>query len=39
MFSFGEFKSEDQERMLAELNKKVEEVYLSCIGENEAKIR
>lgn len=39
MFSFGEFKQEDQERMLEELNKKVEDVYRSCIGDNEANIR
>lgn len=38
MFSFGEFKQEDQERMLEELNKKVEDVYRSCIGDNEANI-
>ena len=39
MFSYGEFKQEDQEKMLAQLNKKVEEVYRSCIGDNEANIR
>lgn len=38
MFSFGEWKQEDQEKNLAELNKKVEEVYRSCIGDNEANI-
>jgi len=38
MFSFGEFKSEDQEKMLGALNKKVEDVYRSCIGDNEANI-
>jgi len=38
MFSYGEFKSEDQEKMLTELNKKVEEVYMSCFGNNEANI-
>lgn len=38
MFSFGEFKAEDQEKMLAQLNKKVEEVYRICIGDNEANI-
>ncbi|XP_077981560.1 cilia- and flagella-associated protein 100-like [Glandiceps talaboti] len=38
MFSFGEFKAEDQEAMLAQLNKKVEEVYRNCIGDNEANI-
>lgn len=39
MFSYGEFKAEDQEKMLSALNKKVEEVYRSCIGDNEANIR
>ena len=39
MFSYGEFKQEDQEKMLSQLNKKVEEVYRSCIGDNEANIR
>jgi len=39
MFSFGEFKADDQEKMLSVLNKKVEEVYRSCIGDNEANIR
>ncbi|XP_066912759.1 cilia- and flagella-associated protein 100-like [Clytia hemisphaerica] len=38
MFSFGEFKAEDQEKTLAQLNKKVEEVYRNCIGNNEANI-
>ncbi|XP_072025922.1 cilia- and flagella-associated protein 100-like [Amphiura filiformis] len=38
MFSFGEFKAEDQEAMLDQLNKKVEEVYNNCIGDNEANI-
>lgn len=38
MFSFGEFKGEDQEKMLGELHKKVEEVYRNCIGDNEANI-
>ncbi|KAL3853111.1 hypothetical protein ACJMK2_016688 [Sinanodonta woodiana] len=38
LFSFGEFKAEDQELMLQQLNKKVEEVYRSCIGDNEANI-
>jgi len=38
MFSFGEFKAEDQEKTLAQLNKKVEEVYRCCIGSNEANI-
>ncbi|XP_002742365.1 cilia- and flagella-associated protein 100-like [Saccoglossus kowalevskii] len=38
MFSFGEFKSEDQDIMLTQLNKKVDEVYRNCIGDNEANI-
>ncbi|KAK3737753.1 hypothetical protein QZH41_017217, partial [Actinostola sp. cb2023] len=38
MFSYGEFKAEDQEKMLAALNNKVEEVYRNCIGDNEANI-
>ncbi|PIK37026.1 putative coiled-coil domain-containing protein [Apostichopus japonicus] len=38
MFSFGEFKAEDQEAMLDMLNAKVEEVYKNCIGDNEANI-
>ena len=39
LFSYGEFKAEDQQKMLDSLNKKVEEVYRSCIGDNEANIR
>lgn len=39
MFSYGEFKAEDQEKMLKALNKKVEEVYRNTIGDNEANIR
>ena len=38
MFSYGVFKAEDQEKMLAELDKKVGEVYRNCIGDNEANI-
>ncbi|XP_071486505.1 cilia- and flagella-associated protein 100-like [Diadema antillarum] len=38
MFSFGEFKAEDQEAMLDTLNNKVEDVYRNCIGDNEANI-
>ncbi|XP_033647144.1 cilia- and flagella-associated protein 100-like isoform X2 [Asterias rubens] len=38
MFSFGEFKAEDQEAMLDTLNSKVEDVYGNCIGDNEANI-
>jgi len=37
-FSYGEFKQEDQDKMLNELNKKVEDVYTNCIGSNEANI-
>ncbi len=37
-FSYGEFKQEDQDKMLAELNRKVEDVYTNCIGSNEANI-
>ena len=39
MFNYGEFKEEDQEKSLQSLNRKVEEVYRSCIGDNEANIR
>lgn len=39
MFSYGEFKAEDQEKMLEALNHKVEAVYSGCIGGNEANIR
>ncbi|XP_039250583.1 cilia- and flagella-associated protein 100-like [Styela clava] len=38
MFSYGEFKAEDQEKMLRQLHRKVEEVFKACIGENEANI-
>ncbi|XP_059171790.1 cilia- and flagella-associated protein 100-like [Physella acuta] len=39
MFNYGEFKADDdQEQRLADLNKKVEEVYRNCIGDNEANI-
>ncbi|OCT85800.1 cilia- and flagella-associated protein 100 [Xenopus laevis] len=34
VFAFGQYKSEDQEKMLAVLGEKVEEVYRACIGEN-----
>ena len=37
-FSYGEFKQEEQDKMLKELNEKVEEVYTNCIGSNEANI-
>lgn len=38
MFSFGEFKQEDQDKMLVALNRKVADVYGACIGQNEANI-
>lgn len=38
LFSYGEFKAEDQQKMLDSLNSRVEEVYRSCIGDNEASI-
>lgn len=39
MFNYGEFKADDdQEQHLNELNKKVEDVYRNCIGDNEANI-
>ena len=38
LFSYGEFKSDDQEKMLESLNLKVKDVYHKCIGENEANI-
>lgn len=38
MFSYGQYKGDDQEKMLEVLNEKVEEVYRSCIGDNEANI-
>ena len=37
-FNYGEFKAEEQEKMLKEVNGKVEEVYVNCIGSNEANI-
>ena len=37
-FSYGEFKPEEQDKMLKELKVKVEEVYSNCIGDNEANI-
>lgn len=37
-FSYGEFKPEEQDKMLQELNSKVEQVYTTCIGSNEANI-
>ncbi|XP_008103512.1 cilia- and flagella-associated protein 100 [Anolis carolinensis] len=38
VFSFGEYKAEVQDKMLASLNKKVLEVYRRCIGANEANL-
>ncbi|EDV29733.1 uncharacterized protein TRIADDRAFT_63550 [Trichoplax adhaerens] len=38
IFNFGAFQAEDQERMLGALNRKVEEVYRHCIGDNEANL-
>lgn len=37
-FSYGEFKQEEQDEMLNELNAKVERVYINCVGSNEANI-
>lgn len=37
-FSYGEFEPEEQDKMLQDLNAKVEEVYTNCIGPNEASI-
>ena len=38
MYLFGEYKAEDQEEMLSDLDKRVTEVYTRCIGPNEANI-
>uniref|UniRef100_A0A4X2LAV8 DUF4200 domain-containing protein n=1 Tax=Vombatus ursinus TaxID=29139 RepID=A0A4X2LAV8_VOMUR len=38
VFSFGEYKSEYQNNMLASLNKKVVEVYRHCIGDCESSL-
>lgn len=38
LYSYGEYRAEDQDKMLEDLNKKVVEVYASCIGANEANI-
>ncbi|KAM4651934.1 cilia- and flagella-associated protein 100 [Discoglossus pictus] len=35
VFSFGQHKADDQETMLQSLSKKVEEIYLTCVGENQ----
>ena len=39
LYSFGEFKAEDQEEMLHALDKKVAEVYTKSIGGNEASVK
>ena len=39
MFNCGEFKEEEQEKNLQSLTHKVEEVYRSCISDNEVNIR
>lgn len=38
LYSYGEYKAEDQEQMLEQLDKKVTEVYTKCIGANDANI-
>ncbi|CAI8036946.1 Cilia- and flagella-associated protein 100 [Geodia barretti] len=38
LLSYGEYRADDQEQMLAEMNKKVASVYAKCIGPNEANI-
>ena len=38
LLSYGEYRAEDQEQMLAEIDKKVASVYAKCIGPNEANI-
>lgn len=38
LYYYGEYRAEDQEQMLENLDKKVSEVYASCIGANEANI-
>ncbi|KAK2165290.1 hypothetical protein LSH36_52g03004 [Paralvinella palmiformis] len=38
MFSHGKFQAEEQAKMLTDLNKRVEDVYRSTIGDNEANI-
>ncbi|KAK1158508.1 cilia- and flagella-associated protein 100-like isoform X1 [Acipenser oxyrinchus oxyrinchus] len=38
VFSFGKFKTEDQEEMMDSISKKVEEVYRACIGQNNANL-
>lgn len=38
LYSYGEYKAEDQEQMLAQLDKKVADVYTKVIGSNDANI-
>ncbi|MBN3296545.1 CP100 protein, partial [Amia calva] len=38
LFSYGQFKGEDQDDMMERLEKKVGEVYRTCIGDNEANL-
>ena len=38
LYSYGEYKAEDQEQMLVQLDKKVADVYTKAIGPNEANI-
>ncbi|XP_054693598.1 cilia- and flagella-associated protein 100 isoform X2 [Grus americana] len=38
LFSSGEYKADDQDKMLTSLNKKVLEVYCHCTGENETNL-
>ena len=38
LLSYGEYKADDQEKMLVEIDKKVLSVYTKCIGPNEANI-
>ena len=38
LYSYGEYKAEDQEQMLVQLDKKVADVYTKVSGPNEANI-
>ena len=38
LLSYGEYRADDQEQMLADIDKKVAAVYAKCIGPNEANI-
>ncbi|XP_018422743.1 PREDICTED: cilia- and flagella-associated protein 100 [Nanorana parkeri] len=38
VFTFGQNKPEDQDKMLSSLSSKVEDVYRACIGENRANL-